>query len=76
MQQHPVYTVVGSSTGERMVVVEYRVEIGPGGGLDGMLTGDAVARTLMEAMTTAGATTVTATRQDLASSPITQAEGA
>ncbi|MCM8555336.1 hypothetical protein [Streptomyces sp. STCH 565 A] len=71
MQQHPVYTVVGSASGERMVVAEYRVEIGPGGGLDGMLTGDAVARVLMGAMRAAGATTVTATRQDLASSAIT-----
>ncbi|PZT70208.1 hypothetical protein DN402_31825 [Streptomyces sp. SW4] len=76
MQQHPVYTVVGSSIGERMVVVEYRVEIGPGGGLEGMLTGDAVARALMDAMTTAGATTVTATRQDLASAAINRTEGA
>lgn len=65
MQDYPIYKVYGWGPSEREVAVEYRVETGAGGGLEGMADAEAVARALMDALVAAGATSVSATRQDL-----------
>ncbi|MET8766311.1 hypothetical protein [Streptomyces sp. NPDC004658] len=70
MQDYPMYTVQADGANERGLTIQFRVELGAGGGLPGLASAEAVAQTLMDAAAAGGATAVSATRTDLSGSAI------
>lgn len=70
MQAYPVYTVHAEASGETGMDVELRVQMGAGGGLEGMESPEALVQALTAAMTDAGAVSVTASVQDVRMSPV------
>lgn len=70
MQDYPVYEVRGDASGEKAVIVEVRVSLEAGGGLEGMPSAESVVQALLAAMTAAGAESVRASVQSVQTADI------
>lgn len=70
MQDYPVYTVRGETSGERATLVELRVQMEAGGGLPGLETPEAVVQAVADAMRATGVVNVTASKTSVQTSNV------
>lgn len=70
MQDYPVYTVEADGSSETGLTVELRVELGAGGGLEGLPSAEAVVQALVDAATQAGAINVSSTCTNLSTTTV------